>query len=87
MNHVQCRLARISLGWSKGDLARASRVRTRTVVNFEDGKTVTSEEVHSMRWTMERRGVKFVDRGEHAGGIVPPPEKAPCLAPELSPRD
>lgn len=72
MNITQCRMARAALGWSLDDLAAGSGVGRRTIAKFEAGQTVSAASVATLRAAMEAKGVRFLDSGKHAGGVVPP---------------
>jgi transcriptional regulator with XRE-family HTH domain len=74
MDETQSRMARAALRWSLDDLAKASGVARRTVVNFENGINVLPENAARLRSTMESEGVIFIGSGAHAGGVVPPVE-------------
>jgi transcriptional regulator with XRE-family HTH domain len=65
-------MARAALGWSLDDLAGASGVSRRTIARFEAGETVLPVKVLKMRTAIETKGVRFVDSGSLAGGVIPP---------------
>ncbi len=69
-------MARAALGWSRAELATAAAIAARTVARFEDGETVQPETVQAMRRAFEDSGVRFVDNGKLAGGVIPPREIA-----------
>jgi transcriptional regulator with XRE-family HTH domain len=63
-------MGRVSLGWSRLDLATAAGLGVATVVRFETGATVNPETVTAMRSALEAKRVKFVDDGALAGAVV-----------------
>ena len=72
MNVTQCRMARAALGWSLDDAAAGSGVGRRSIAKFEAGGSVSADTVAKLRAAMERAGVRFLDSGKVAGGVVPP---------------
>lgn len=67
-------MARVALGWTLDDLATASGVSRRTIARFEVGESVLPARVLTMRKAFEARGVIFIESGQMAGGVVPPPQ-------------
>ena len=65
-------MARAALGWSMDDLAQSACLSRMTVVRFERGETVQPEKVEAMRQAFVAKGVRFLDGGNLAGGVVPP---------------
>lgn len=63
-------MARVSLNWSRADLAKAAGVGVATVVRFETGGNVMPDLVANMRKALEDRRVKFVDNGPLKGAVV-----------------
>jgi hypothetical protein len=56
------------------DLAGASGVNRRTIINFENDGPASDASIAKLRAAFERQGVQFVERGAHAGGVIPPME-------------
>lgn len=57
----QCRAARALLDWSREQLAEASKVSLRTIVDFERGARQPREvTIDALRTAMERSGVLFI---------------------------
>lgn len=74
---VQCRMARAALGWSLVDLATAAAVDRKTVLRFEQGeRNPRAQNLSAIRNALERAGVRFIEEGADAGGVVPPTEPA-----------
>jgi transcriptional regulator with XRE-family HTH domain len=83
----QSRMARAALEWSLEDAAKAAGVSRRTVLRFERyHRDVRPELIAALRRAFEAAGVRFLDKGTDAGGVVPPPLRAPLpnkLAPQM----
>ena len=74
MDATQCRMARAGLGWTLDDLAEASAVNRRTILNFENDGPASAQSLAKLREAFEREGVVFIERGVYVGGVVPPIE-------------
>lgn len=72
MNATQCRMARAGLGWTLDDLAKASGVNRRTILNFENDGPALAISLAKLRAALEAEGVVFIERGVYVGGVVPP---------------
>ena len=70
MNIAQCKMARAGLGWSLDDLAEASGISRRTVAKFEGGHKVAPETVETLRSTLAKEGVEFINGGKRHGASV-----------------
>jgi len=71
-------MARAALEWSLEDAAKAAGVSRRTVLRFERyHRDVQPELIELLRRAYEAIGVRFLDRGADAGGVVPPPLPSP----------
>ena len=66
---AQSRAARALLNWSRKDLAEASKVAERTIVDFERGARAPYDRtLRDVREALEEAGVIFVEpNGEGAG--------------------
>jgi transcriptional regulator with XRE-family HTH domain len=60
-------MARVALGWSGADLARAAGVGPATVARFELGQVVQPEKVEAMRTAFVAQGIAFENGGKRAG--------------------
>jgi transcriptional regulator with XRE-family HTH domain len=67
---VQCKMARVALGWSVKDLAEAAQVSTNTVVRFERGEELKSRTLADLKAALEGAGVVLFD-GEYSGSGGP----------------
>ena len=63
-------MARSGLRWTLHDLAHHSGVSRRTIARFELGGTATTQTVETLRKTLERAGVKFVDEDQIVGVLL-----------------
>lgn len=71
-------MARAALEWSLEDAAAAAGVSRRTVLRFERyHRDVKPELIEAVRRAYEAAGVRFLDDGPDAGGVVPPPLRVP----------
>ena len=67
-------MARAALEWSLEDAAQAAGVSRRTVLRFErNHRDVKPDLVRALRVAYEEAEVRFLDTGDDAGGVVPPP--------------
>lgn len=63
-------MARAALRWSGNDLALAAKVGSATVARFELGQAVQAESVAAMRNALEANRIRFIDKGQFAGGVT-----------------
>nr|WP_176074486.1 helix-turn-helix domain-containing protein [Brucella intermedia] len=65
MNGVQCRLARVGLGWGVRDLSFAAKVSQQTIVRLEKGETLRPATLYRIKRVFEEAGIIFLsdDRG------------------------
>ncbi|MGX5805803.1 helix-turn-helix domain-containing protein [Bradyrhizobium sp. Arg314] len=66
MNVIQCKMARVALGWGTRDLARNAGVSPDTVARFERGEQLKETTVAALRNTFEAAGIEFIP--ENGGG-------------------
>jgi len=66
MNAIQCKMARVALGWGVRELAQIANVSTQTVTRFERGEQLRNRTVHSLRTAFEGAGIEFIP--ENGGG-------------------
>jgi DNA-binding XRE family transcriptional regulator len=66
-------MARAALQWSLHDAAKAADLSYRTILRFEkEQRDVQPELVADLRRAFEAAGLRFIDEGLDAGGVVPP---------------
>jgi transcriptional regulator with XRE-family HTH domain len=76
LTSAQVKAARALVGWSQGDLARASQLAASTIADFERGqRTPVANNLSAMRTALESAGVQF-----RAGGAVVGPTRKPTKA-------
>ncbi len=63
---VQCKMARIAVGWGVRDLAAAAKVSTDTIARFERGEELKPRTLEAVRSALEKAGVEFI--AENGGG-------------------
>ena len=66
MNAIQCKMARVALGWGVRELAHIAGVSTQTVARFERGEQLRDRTVQSLRIAFEEAGIEFLP--ENGGG-------------------
>ena len=73
-------MARAALQWSLNEAAKAAGVSYRTIFRLEnDERDILPEKTNSIRRAFQQAGVRFIDTGDGAGGVIPPP--AACRRP------
>jgi len=66
-------MARAALQWSLHEAAQAAGVSYRTILRFEkEQRDVQPELIVALRRAFEAAGVRFIDQGADADGVVPP---------------
>ena len=63
---IQCKMARVAVGWGVRDLAAKSNMSTNTVARFERGDDLKASTVAAIRAALEAAGVEFI--AENGGG-------------------
>lgn len=70
---AQSRMARAALQWSLHEAAKAAGVSYRTILRLEkEQRDVQPELIADLRRAFELAGVRFIEQGADAGGVVPP---------------
>lgn len=59
MNGVQCKLARVALGWGVRQLAEAANVSTQTISRLERGEQLRASTLNGVRQVFEAAGIEF----------------------------
>jgi transcriptional regulator with XRE-family HTH domain len=71
MTPAQCRAARALLGITQSQLAHASRLGLSTVVDFEKGRRIVSEEaVKAIQTALQRAGIEFTVENAAVEGLL-----------------
>lgn len=63
---VQCKMARVALGWGVRDIASQAKVSADTVSRLERGETLRERTVDDIRRAFESAGVEFTN-GDQPG--------------------
>lgn len=70
-------MARAALIWSVEEAAEAAGLSYRTILRFEkEQRDIQADLIANLRRAYEDAGVRFIEKGADAGGVVPPPLKA-----------
>lgn len=64
------RAARLMVGWTQTELAKAAKVSRQTLARIEDGDNATVDTVKKVIAALEKRGVEFIDATEDRGAGV-----------------
>ncbi|ASJ62982.1 helix-turn-helix transcriptional regulator (plasmid) [Sinorhizobium meliloti WSM1022] len=67
MNGIQCKLARVALGWGVLELAKAANVSTQTITRLERGDQLRSSTLERVQRVLEDAGIEFIP--ENGGGV------------------
>ncbi|WP_354347267.1 helix-turn-helix domain-containing protein [Phyllobacterium ifriqiyense] len=59
MNGVQCKLARVALGWGVRQLAETANVSTQTISRLERGEQLRASTLDGVRQVFEAAGIEF----------------------------
>jgi predicted transcriptional regulator len=63
---VQCKMARVAVGWGVRELAAAAAVSTDTIARLERGEVLKDSTLAAIRAALEAAGVEFI--AENGGG-------------------
>lgn len=63
---IQCKMARVALGWGVRELAVAAEVATQTITRLEKGDRLKPQTVQAIRSALEKAGIAFIP--ENGGG-------------------
>lgn len=69
MTPVQCKMARVALGWGVRELAEKARVSTQTVTRLEKGDELRSKTVEAIRRALELGGAEFIPANGGGPGV------------------
>lgn len=67
MMPVQCKMARVALGWGTRDLAKNAGVSPDTIARLERGERLRDSTVDVVQAAFERAGIEFIP--ENGGGV------------------
>ena len=63
---VQCKMARVAVGWGVRDLAKAAKVSIDTISRLERGEELRERTVEAIQRALEAAGIEFIS--ENGGG-------------------
>ncbi|MDL2410945.1 helix-turn-helix transcriptional regulator [Rhizobium calliandrae] len=66
---VQCKMARVALGWGVRDLAKSAKVSPDTIARFERGEHLRSATIESIKMAFEMAGIEFIDENGGGAGV------------------
>jgi transcriptional regulator with XRE-family HTH domain len=69
MKPVQCKMARVALGWGVRELAKAAQVSTQTVARLEKGDQLKSSTIDHLRSVLEAAGIEFIPENGGGAGV------------------
>lgn len=69
MKSVQCKMARVAVGWGVRDLAREAGVSTDTIARLERGEPLKDSTVSTIRAALEAAGVEFIEENGSGPGV------------------
>jgi transcriptional regulator with XRE-family HTH domain len=67
MKGIQCKLARVALGWGVIELASRAKVSTQTITRLERGDQLRPSTLESVQSVLEEAGIEFIK--ENGGGV------------------
>lgn len=66
MKGIQCKLARVALGWGVLELAKMANVSTQTITRLERGERLRASTLERVQRVLEDAGIDFIP--ENGGG-------------------
>jgi transcriptional regulator with XRE-family HTH domain len=70
INSVQCKMARVALGWSAATLAKSAQVGVATINRFEAGSgTPIPVTLAAIQRALETAGVEFIPENGGGAGV------------------
>ncbi|WP_320200795.1 helix-turn-helix transcriptional regulator (plasmid) [Agrobacterium sp. rho-13.3] len=69
MNALQCKLARVALGWGVRELAHAAGVSTQTISRLERGEHLRAGTRDGIKQVFESAGIEFISGDGDSFGI------------------
>jgi transcriptional regulator with XRE-family HTH domain len=64
---VQCKMARVALGWGVRELAAKAEMSPNTIARFERGEALRPETVDDIQFALEQGGVAFLGADARGG--------------------
>jgi transcriptional regulator with XRE-family HTH domain len=69
MMPIQCKMARVALGWGVRDLAREAKVSPDTVARLERGEELRASTLESLQDAFEKAGIEFIPENGGGAGV------------------
>lgn len=66
---IQCKMARVAVGWGVRELAVAAKVSADTVARLERGEGLKERTVDAIRAALEGAGVEFIPQNGGGPGV------------------
>lgn len=66
---VQCKMARVAVGWGVRELAAAADVSPNTIARLERGEELKASTIEAIRSTLEAAGVEFIPENGGGAGV------------------
>lgn len=66
---VQCKMARVAIGWDVRELAAAANVSPNTIARLERGEELKASTIETIRSTLEAAGVEFIPENGGGAGV------------------
>ncbi|WP_330217259.1 helix-turn-helix transcriptional regulator [Acetobacter pomorum] len=66
---VQCKMARVAIGWGVRELAAAANVSPNTIARLERGEELKASTIETIRSALEVAGVEFIPENGGGAGV------------------
>lgn len=66
---VQCKMARVAVGWGVRELAAAADVSPNTIARLERGEELKASTIEAIRSALEAEGVEFIPENGGGAGV------------------
>lgn len=66
---VQCKMARVAVGWGVRELAAAADVSPNTIARLERGEELKASTIEAIRSALEAAGVEFIPENGGGAGV------------------
>ena len=67
MKALQCRLARVALGWGVRELASMAHMSTQTISRFENGDELRPATLNKLRLIFKSAGIELIPESDGKG--------------------
>lgn len=66
---VQCKMARVAVGWGVRELAAAADVSPNTIARLERGEELKASTIEAIRSALEAAGIEFIPENGGGAGV------------------